>query len=460
MDTSRRSLRPSTRTATRTVLALSAALTLSLTAACSSSSSGGAAANPSAAQSSAADALNTPTTLTFWTWVPSIQTTVNAFEKKYPNIKVNVVNAGQSAAEYTKLQTAIKAGSGAPDVAQIEYFALPQFALSKQVVDLTAYGASSLKSGYTASAWSQVALQGGIYGYPQDTGPLTMFYRTDIFKSLGLTPPTTWDEFATDAAKIHAADPTHYITSIDPGDAGGVDSLIWQAGGKPFQTTGSTSVSVNLKDSGSAKFSALWTSLLSKKLVDPTPGWTTDWWKSMGSGKYAMWIAGAWAPGSLETTIAATKGKWAAAPVPQWTAGDSVSAENGGSSDAVISTSTHKAAAAAFAAWLNSNTEGATSLNSIGLFPATTALLDSSTFLDQTFPFFNGQKANQVFAASSKAVAAGWQYLPYQVYSNSIFKDSVGQAITNGSDLSSALGTWQTSISQYGTQQGFTVANG
>ena len=42
-----------------------------------------------------------------------------------------LVNAGTGNDEYTKLQNAIKAGSGAPDVAQIEYYALPQFALSR-----------------------------------------------------------------------------------------------------------------------------------------------------------------------------------------------------------------------------------------------------------------------------------------------------------------------------------------
>ncbi|MFC5907130.1 ABC transporter substrate-binding protein [Streptacidiphilus monticola] len=446
----------STRTA-RILLAASAALALSLTAACSSSSgsSGGSGGKPV----SAADALNTPTTLTFWTWVPNIQKTVDLFEQKYPKIKVKVVNAGQSADEYTKLQTAIKAGSGAPDVAQIEYFALPQFALSKQVVNLSDYGAGSLKSSYTDSAWAQVAIDNGIYGYPQDTGPLTMFYRTDIFKQLGIAVPTTWDEFAKAAEKIHAADPTHYIASIDPGDAGGVDSLIWQAGGRPFQGSG-TSVKLNLKDAGTAKFAQLWSSLLAKKLVDPTPGWTTDWWKGMGSGKYAVWIAGAWAPGSLESTIAQTSGKWAAAPVPQWTAGANVSSENGGSSDAVISTSPNKAAAAAFAAWLNSDPVATASLSANGLFPATTALLNSQDFLGKKFDFFGGQQANQVFAANSKAVAPGWQYLPYQVYANSVFKDSVGKAISEGTDLGAALGTWQSTIGSYGTQQGFSVSNG
>lgn len=436
----------------RALLAVSATVALTLTAACGSTAP---AANPTGA-----DALTTPTTLTYWTWAPNIEKTVAEFEKKYPAIKVNVVNAGQSAAQYTKLQTAIKAGSGAPDVAQIEYFALPQFALSKQVVNLESYGAAALKPLFTPSAWDQVAVQGGIYGYPQDTGPLTMFYRTDIFKNLGLAVPTTWQEFEAAAEKIHAADPNRYITSIDPGDAGGLDSLIWQAGGTPFKSTGGTNVSINLKDDGSNKAAGLWSSLVAKKLVDPVPGWTTDWWQGMGSDKYAVWIAGAWAPGSMETNIAQTSGKWAAAPVPQWTAGAKVSSENGGSANAVISTSTHKAAAAAFAAWINSDPAGTASLNELGLFPATSAQLANPAFLEKTFPFFGGQQTNKVFADSSAQVAKGWQYLPFQVYANSVYKDSVGQAISGAGDLKTGLNSWQQTISSYGTQQGFTIANG
>jgi multiple sugar transport system substrate-binding protein len=430
------------------------AVALALTAAaCSSGSS----SSSSDSGGSIDGALDKATTLTYWSWTPGIEKTVALFEQKYPKIKVNVVNAGQSAAEYTKLQTAIKSGSGGPDVAQIEYFALPEFALNKQVVDLSKWGANDWKSLFTASAWNQVSTNGGVYGVPEDTGPLTMFYRTDIFKNLGLTPPTTWAEFETDAEKIHAADPTKYITSIDPGDAGGVDSLIWQAGGKPFTTTNSTTVSVNLADDGSTKMSTMWTSLLQKKLVDPTAGWTNDWWHAMSSGKYAMWITGAWAPGSIESTIPETSGLWNAAPVPQWTAGGTASSENGGSSNAVSATSQNKAAAIAFAKWINSDPTGTKSLSDNGLFPATTALLNDQTFLNTPIKVLGGQLANKVYAQSSSNVTLGWQYLPFQVYANSVFKDTTGQAIGNGTDLAAGLKSWQSRITDYAKQQGFTV---
>jgi len=64
-----------------------------------------------------------------------------------------------------------------------------------------------------------------------------------------------------------------------------------------------------------------------------------------------------------------------------------------------------------------------------------------------------------VFAASSAAVASGWQYLPFQVYANSVFGDTVGQAETAGTSVLSGLTSWQKEITTYAGQQGFTVSN-
>src|SRR6266566_2660236 len=55
-------------------------------------------------------------TLTFWSWVPHLQDEVSLFNKSHADIQVKLVNVGQGATEYQKLRTALKAGSGAPDV--------------------------------------------------------------------------------------------------------------------------------------------------------------------------------------------------------------------------------------------------------------------------------------------------------------------------------------------------------
>ena len=68
-----------------------------------------------------------PITLEVWSWVGGLDKAAKLFEQAYPEIKVHVNNVGGGPAEYQKLQTALKAGSGGPDVAQIEYMFLPSF---------------------------------------------------------------------------------------------------------------------------------------------------------------------------------------------------------------------------------------------------------------------------------------------------------------------------------------------
>ena len=59
--------------------------------------------------------------LTCWAWAPGTDLMAKKFKEKYPNIKVKVENVGQGPPHYVKLRNAIKAGTGLPDVAQIEF---------------------------------------------------------------------------------------------------------------------------------------------------------------------------------------------------------------------------------------------------------------------------------------------------------------------------------------------------
>ncbi len=229
------------------VLALGAAAALTL-AGCAGSGGGSTSSAPTGSLDSIKAALEKGGEITYWSWTPQAKAQVAEFEKAYPKVKVNLVNAGTGNDEYTKLQNAVKAGSGGPDVVQIEYYAFPQFELSDALLDLSGFGFGDLKSDYTASTWGSVTSGDKIFGLPQDSGPMAMFYNKAVFDKYGLTVPTTWDEYIADAQKLHAADPTKYITN-DIGDAGFTTSMIWQAGGKPFQTDG-TNVKIDLQDQG------------------------------------------------------------------------------------------------------------------------------------------------------------------------------------------------------------------
>src|SRR6266700_7395321 len=133
---------------------------------------------------------NGPVTLTFWSWVPNIQSEINLFEQSHPNIKIKLVNAGQGGPEYTKLRTALKAGSGAPDIVQIELQYLPTFELANGLVDLSQYGANDLKNDYVSWVWNQVSQGAKVYAIPQESGPMGLVYRADIFQQYHLPVPT------------------------------------------------------------------------------------------------------------------------------------------------------------------------------------------------------------------------------------------------------------------------------
>src|SRR4051794_8318678 len=159
-------------------VAVLCAAALSLTA-CGSSDDSGSGAKAADAGSVEAG-LNKGGTLTVWAWEPTLKQVVSDFQAKYPKVKVKLVNAGTGNDQYTALQNAVQAGSGAPDVAQVEYYALSQFALGKSVTDLSPFGAKDLSKAYSPGPWNSVALNGGVYALPMDSGPMAMFYNKKI----------------------------------------------------------------------------------------------------------------------------------------------------------------------------------------------------------------------------------------------------------------------------------------
>ena len=419
--------------------------------------SGGAATTSGSSSGTAAvdAALKKGGTITYWTWTPAAKAQVAAFEKAYPKVTVKLVNAGTGATHYSKLQNTIKAGSGAPDVAQVEYGVLPQFALSKSLVDLNTFGFDSLKGDYAPGPWGNVNIANGLWGLPQDSGPMAMFYNKKVFDKYGIAVPTTWDEYVAAAQKLHAANPKAYITS-DAGDPGMTTSMIWQAGGQPFKVNGSK-ITINLQDEGTKKYTAKWNKLVEGKLLSTVPGWSDDWYKALGNGSIATLLSGAWMPGILESSVKDASGDWRVAPMPTYD-GTPVNAENGGSSQAVIKQSKNQALAAGFVRWLNHDKNSISIFSKAGGgFPSTTADLTSKEFLDTAPAYFGGQKINTVLAGGAKNVVSGFTLLPYQAYANSIFGDTVGKSYESSSDLNPGLQAWQKQLVDYGNQQGFTV---
>jgi len=396
-------------------------------------------------------------TVTYWTTTGNINKVVAIYEKSHPSVKVDIINLSGSNLE-TKLEDAIKARSGIPDVMEMNYADIEQFAIAKQLTNLNAYGAQKVKPDFTPGAWSEVAVDGGVYGMPRGVNPVMLFYRSDVFSHLGLKPPATWAQFAADAEKIHAADSSRYITFFSPTDVNGALENIWQAGGRPFKSKGS-SLYINLTDAGSTRWADLWSSLIRKHLVVVEPDFTSQWDQQLADGDIVAWINPSWAPTTLLSVAPKEAGKWRVAAIPQWNPTGKTYAEDG-SGLVVPAGAPNKAAAANFAEWMGANpTANLAMYKYTYAFPGTKSTLSSKSFLDLKDSYLGGQ-SNTVIAGALRHVSAGFQFPPYDAEAATLYADTVGKAAGDGGNLLVGLKAWQSRLAAYGRLQGFSVQVG
>ena len=149
----------------KTIALIGAVAMLSSVAACGSTSAGDGGSTGSS---------DKKVELTVWSWDSTLPRTVKGFEAKNPNIKVKVTTAGTNKDEYNALSNAIEAGSGAPDIAQIEYYALPAHVIRGPPENHSDLGASDSQDIYTTGSRYSVNL---VYALPMYSGPMAWFYN-------------------------------------------------------------------------------------------------------------------------------------------------------------------------------------------------------------------------------------------------------------------------------------------
>jgi len=404
--------------------------------------------------SSSSSTSTGPVTLTYWSWIPGMDKQVALFNQTHPKIHITLSNVGAGPVEYSKLFTAIKANNE-PDLSQIEFQILPQFETTSSLIDISQYGANSVKNQFPAWMWSQVTLGNAVYAIPQDGGPMAMYYRNDIFKKYHLPVPTTWAQYADDAAKLHAANPKAYITDFPPRQPGQFVGLLWQNGASLFSISGQ-SWKVSINSPQALQVAAYWQDLINKKLVKTDPDFSNSWYSDLQSGVLATWISAAWGNGILKQNAPKSSGDWRVAPLPQWQAGQKVSSNWGGSTTVVFKSTKHPQEASVFAQWISANEQSAELEFSTGAYPALLSALSSST-VNSPQPFFGNQVINQVFSESAQQVNVNFQWGPSmeQVYND--MSDNFANAVNGHGTLSDGLNAVQQSTITYLQKQGFSV---
>ncbi|MFF5425314.1 MULTISPECIES: ABC transporter substrate-binding protein [unclassified Streptomyces] len=433
---------------TRRALAAATAVLLGATAltACGSGSGGGEGAGSG------------PVELTYWAWAPGMDKVAALWNAEHPDIRVTVQKQASGDDLVTKIITAAKAHEG-PDLVQAEYQALPTLVSNDALADI-AKETRGVEDKFAPGVWQQTTFGGeAVYALPQDSGPMMFFYRADLFRQYGLTVPTTWDEFAATARALKEKAPDKALTTFSANDAGLFAGLAQQAGARWWTFEGDT-WKVGIDDPATRKVADFWGGLVAEGAIDNQPMYTPAWNKALNTGEQIAWVSAVWAPGTLTTAAPATKGKWAMAPLPQWTRGASATGSWGGSSTAVTSDSPHKEAAAKFAVWLNTDPKALAALvKESGIYPAATAAQTSGA-LAQAPDFFGNQPDFYTRAAEIAKTTAPAAWGPNVNVAYTSFKDEFGKAAkarTRAAFGTALAGVRNTTVADL-RKQGFEVA--
>jgi ABC-type glycerol-3-phosphate transport system substrate-binding protein len=300
------------------------------------------------------------TKVTFWTWV-NLEPAVAAFEAQHPDIDVEIVTFGPWDL-HDKLLTALAAGTGAPDLAQLVIRRFDAYRETGQLVDLTPYVTPEYRAAVPDAIWTAAMSGDRILGLPTDFGPGVVWYRRDLFEQFDIEVPiATWDDFIEAGKRIVAGTNgrVHMMPLYVPSGQWGVASFaqfLHSRGGNFYDADGSL-----IRDNALLADTLRWYYDLAEEheIAYPVPWFTPSFWALVEAGRFATLPANTAEGRNIQRFAANQEGQWGIMPWPKW-APDAPERTGiwGGNVLAIPAQSRNQEAAAKFATWLTGTVEG------------------------------------------------------------------------------------------------------
>ncbi|MBB3459038.1 lactose/L-arabinose transport system substrate-binding protein [Rhizobium sp. BK313] len=336
------------------------------------------------------------TTITVWSWnvaASALKSTLEGFNKKYPDIKVDVQDIGNPQVFDKMLAACAAGGEGLPDIMSIENHKAAIFwnRFPDCLTDLTKLGyTDDIKKQFPDFKRTELEVGDAAYAMPWDSGPVAMFYRRDFYKNAGIDPASikTWDDFIAAGKKISAANPGVVMSQADlNGDSEWFRMLANEQGCGYFSAD-----SQNITISQPACIAALDKVKAMKDAGTLTAANWAEKVQSNTAGKVATQMYGGWYDGTIRSTSPDLSGKWGVYMMPSMTPDGQHAANLGGSSLAIAENSPNKEAAWKFVNYALGTNEGqVTMLKSFGLVPSLLSAV-KDPFVNEPLPYYDNQK--------------------------------------------------------------------
>jgi len=341
----------------------------------------------------------------------------SAFHAANPNITVDVQTVDWTDFP-TKVATLIQ-NKQYPDI--LEGNPAPPYAQSGLIYPTSDILSQSTISNLIPKFLKDTEYQGTAYGVPFTTSTRAMYYNKKIFAAAGISsPPQTWAELQTDAAKIKAKGYIGYGMPLGSEEAQ-AELLLWFLGAGGGYVDSSGKYTIN----SAANISALtfMKGLAAAGDTQPNPGGTDrkDVWADFAQGKIGMVLGSPAVIPIIQAAGVLKSGDYATAAVPGKTAplastlgvhDDIVAFKAGGAS--------HEAAIKKFLDFAYQDKWQLQFDNEYDLLPATQSAATSMGQSNAMFAAFLGNITNSV----NYPAQANWTAV------ENMIKTQVGQAIT------------------------------
>lgn len=344
--------------------------------------------------------------LVVWGWemIKTAQDSViEGFNEKYPDVEVKFVNY-KTADLFKKLLLGISSGGkGVPDVFCIQSSEVAKLVNTGGLVDISDI-ASPHMDDINAFKWADVVKDDQVYAMPWDSGPVALYYRTDVFEEAGLpTEPeevasvlNSWDDYYVVAKVIKekTGKPMFALSTEQP-TGRTFEKFMWQQGQVYFNDAGE----VDLVTDNAVRTLEFMKKMVKEDLTENTVEWTQPWYDGMANGNVATVIGAVWQAGNLSGWIAPdASGLWRVVPLPVWDEGGCRTANDGGSNFAIPKGAKNEKAAKAYIEYMLAD-----STNQLKMYEATDIFPSLETtytdeFFDQPIDYFGGQKVRRLFA--------------------------------------------------------------
>ncbi|HCW53856.1 MAG TPA: ABC transporter substrate-binding protein [Clostridium sp.] len=336
---------------------------------------------------------------------------------------------------HNKLQSALLAGKGAPDLCDIEVGKFPNFLKGEPQLEPLDDEVEKYKGTIVQSRLDLYSKDGHVYGLPTHVGATVAYYNTELLEAAGIDYTTikTWDDFKAAGAKYYEKTGKHLGTA-DTSAASQVSIMLAE------QNTDYVDESGKPKLNSPAMVKGLKTlkELQDANAIATVPGGQPDTEEAFGAynnGDFACVLKPLWYMSRFVNYMPELSGKIAIAPLPTFD-GNICSVGDGGTGTVVTKTSKNAQLAKDFLAFAKLSEEGNIQIwQQLGFDPCNTKIwTDKNVTHDQNneyvkyfknnpFDVLNQIKDNIKLIKSTEATSSAYNIL-CTVSLNGIFEDN------------------------------------